>query len=297
MKKQLLKYLKILVPGLISCCTLSAQSFQAHRGGRGIMPENTIEAMKYTIDIKEVTTLELDLCVSKDKKVVVSHDVYFHSNFTTTPDKKYISGKDQQKFLLYSMPYDSICKYDVGLKPHPEFPLQRKFAAVKPLLTDLIDSCENYARKKHRKIQYNMEIKSKIAGDGTQHPAPEEFVDLVVEILKEKKILKRTNIQSFDVRPLQVLHRKYPNVKLAFLVGKNAGMLDENLKLLGFRPQIYSPEYKTVTAEMIKYCHRRNIKVIPWTPNTPEEIKSLLNLGVDGIISDFPELFTKTNKN
>ncbi len=293
MKKYRLRYLSCFFTALMVYASISAQSFQAHRGGRGVMPENTIEAMKYAIGINEVTTLEMDLCVSKDKKIVVSHDVYFHSDITTSPAGNYLTKAEQQKFLLYSMTYDSICKYDVGLKPHPEFPLQKKFRAVKPLLSDLIDSCEKFARLKHRKIRYNLEIKSRSDGDGSMHPPVEEFVDLVVKILNEKKILKRTNIQSFDVRPLQVIHRKYPKVTLALLVGKNAALLDENLTKLGFVPQIYCPEYKTVTPELIANCHRRNMKIIAWTPNTKEEINTLLQSGVDGIITDFPEFFKK----
>jgi len=293
MKKYKFRYLTCIFAALTVSASISPQSFQAHRGGRGVMPENSIVAMKYAIGINEVTTLEMDLCVSKDRKIVVSHDLYFHSDITTTPAGTYLTKAEQQNFLLYKMTYDSICKYDVGMKPHPEFPLQKKFSAVKPLLSDMIDSCEKFARLKHRKIRYNLEIKSKTDGDGSLHPPVEEFVDLVVQLLDEKKILKRVNIQSFDVRPLQVLHRKYPSVKIALLVGKNASQLDENLNKLGFVPQIYSPEYKTVTPDLIKDCHQRNMKIIPWTPNTKKEIDVLLQSGVDGIITDFPELFKK----
>lgn len=293
MEKNKTRYVVVIFVLLTGGFSLSAQSLQAHRGGRGVMPENTIEAMKYAIGINEVTTLEMDLCVSKDKKIVVSHDVFFHSDISTTPAGKSIPKAEQQNFLLYKMTYDSICKYDVGMKPHPEFPLQKKIRAVKPLLSDLIDSCEKFARLKHRKIRYNLEIKSKTDGDGSLHPPVGEFVDLVVKLLEEKKILKRVNIQSFDVRPLQLIHSKYPKVKLALLVGKNAALLDENLTKLGFVPQIYSPEYKTVTPELIKDCHRRNMKIIPWTPNTKKEIDAQLQSGVDGVITDFPELFKK----
>lgn len=266
-------------------------SFEAHRGGRGAMPENTIEAMKYAIDIKEVTTLEMDVCISKDNKVVVSHDVYFNSNFTTTPEGEYFSKEEQLKYTLYSMTYDSIRKYDVGLKPHPEFPNQRKFKAVKPLLVDLIDSCENYAKSKKRSLFYNVEIKSKESGDTKYHPSPEDFVDLVIGALKKKKILKRTVIQSFDIRPLQIIHQKYPNVKLSYLVFKKSQGVEAMVKKLGFTPTTYSPDYSIVNAEMIKFCHENKMKIVPWTVNTAEEINRLLTMGVDGVISDFPELF------
>lgn len=281
----------------ISYSQISANklSMEAHRGGRGLVPENTIEAMKYAIGLAGVNTLEMDLVISKDKQVVVSHDVYFHQNITTTPEGKYLTADEAKKRLLYQMDYDSICKYDVGLKPPPDFPKQKRFAAIKPLLSKLIDETEADAVWKGKQMDYNMEIKSRKSDDGIAHPDPDEFIELVIKVLKEKNILSRTVIQSFDMRPLQVLHQKYPEVKLSFLTGKNAAGPAQMLSRLGFSPAVYSPEYSTVNAEMISYCHERSIKILPWTVNTLPEIKSLISLGVDGIISDYPDLFEKVN--
>ncbi len=270
---------------------VSQLSLEAHRGGRGLYPENTIEAMKFAMELHGTNTLELDLCISKDKKVVVSHDVYFHQNITTTPQGKYLTAEEAKTYLLYQMNYDSIRKYDVGLKPHPDFPRQQRFAAIKPLLADLVDEAEKLAIKQGREIFYNMEIKSRKSGDGKEHPSPEEFADIVYQVLKEKGIVSRTVIQSFDMRSLQVVHRKYPDVKLSLLTGKNAASPQQMLDRLGFNPSVYSPEYHTVSAETIAFCHERNIKVLPWTVNTKEEIAQLIDLGVDGIISDYPDLF------
>ncbi len=272
----------------------SVFDFEAHRGGRGLMPENTIAAMKNAIDLN-ATTLELDLQISKDKKVVVSHDSYFHNLFSTTPSGGYLTPQQARKTLLYSMTYDSIRKYDVGLKPHPDFPRQKKVAAVKPLLTALIDSAGAYAASKGRKMQYNMEIKSNKANDNVYHPEPQEFVDLVIGVLKQKNLIDRTIIQSFDIRPLQIIHRLYPRVRLSYLVDKKTGELAQNLKSLGFNPAVYSPESSIVTKEMVDACHQRNIKVIPWTVNEEDAIRSLMKMGVDGIISDYPDLFNKIN--
>ncbi len=281
--------------GMLSYGQLLADKFgfEAHRGGRALVPENTIAAMKYTLGLKNVNTLEMDLCISKDKKVVVSHDVYFHPNITTTPQGEYLTPENARQHLLYQMDYDSISKYDVGLKPHPEFVDQKKFAAVKPLLTALLDETEKIAKQQNRLIYYNMEIKSRKAGDGKEHPLPDEFVDLVVSILKEKGVISRTVIQSFDMRPLQVLHQKYPEIKLSLLTGKNAKDAKQMLQRLGFTPAAYSPEFSTVTPEMISYCHAKKIKILPWTVNTAEEIQKLKDLGVDGVISDNPVLFQK----
>jgi glycerophosphoryl diester phosphodiesterase len=124
------------------------------------MPENTIVAMYRGID-EGVNTLELDLHISKDRKVVVSHDPYFNELITTTPEGKFLSEEESRDRLLFTMNYDSIKKYDVGLKPYPDFPQQKKIPAYKPLLAVLIDSSEIYAAQKNRKIFYNIEIKSK----------------------------------------------------------------------------------------------------------------------------------------
>lgn len=268
----------------------AAFDYEAHRGGRGLMPENTIAAMRNAIDLG-VTTLELDLQISKDKQVVVSHDPYFNPLITTTPSGTFLTAAEAKNTLLYSMPYDSIRKYDVGLKPYPAFPRQKKLAAVKPRLADLVDASEAYAAQKGRLMQYNMEIKSIPGKDNINHPVPAEFVSLVMKVLEEKKVTGRTIIQSFDIRPLQILHKEYPEMKLSFLVDKKTGELDNNLKSLGFDPAIYSPEYSIVTKEMVDECHKRNIKVIPWTVNDEESIRSLKAMGVDGVISDYPDLF------
>ena len=119
---------------------------QGHRGCRGLMPENTIPAMIRAIDLR-VFTLELDVVISADKKVVVSHDVFFHENITTTPEGKFLTKSEAAKRLLYTMPYDSIRRYDVGMKPHPDFPRQQKMAVYKPLLSELLDSTQAYARR------------------------------------------------------------------------------------------------------------------------------------------------------
>jgi glycerophosphoryl diester phosphodiesterase len=190
------------------------------------------------------------------------------------------------------MTYDSIRKYDVGLKPHPDFPRQKKIAAYKPLLEDLISATEAHVRKNDKSIFYNIEIKSKPENDGKKHPPIEEFVDLVVNAITKKRILNRTIIQSFDQRPLQIIYRKYPSATIALLIdGTDKKLLDEHLQNLGFTPHTYSPHYSLVTPELIQECHKKNMKIIPWTVNDLQEIKRLKEMGVDGIITDYPDMF------
>jgi glycerophosphoryl diester phosphodiesterase len=264
---------------------------QAHRGGRGLMPENTIPAMLNAIKLN-VTTLELDLVISKDKKVVVSHDPYFNENITTTPEGNFLTKEDAATRLLYNMNYDSIRKYDVGLKPHPDFSRQEKRAAHKPLLLDLIDATEAAASKRGKTMLYNIEIKSKQASDGKKHPPVEEFVDLAMAEINLKGITNRTTIQSFDFRALQVIHRKYPLVKTSLLIESfDKRSLTEQLYQLDFIPTYYSPHFTLVTPALIQQCHEKNIKVIPWTVNRIEDINKQIQLDVDGIITDYPDLF------
>jgi glycerophosphoryl diester phosphodiesterase len=287
-------YCIIAIAFLITHTATAQTDLQAHRGGRGLMPENSIAAMKHAIDLGTVTTLEMDVLISKDGKVVVSHDPYFNAAISTTPEGKYLDAKEAPKTLLYTMPYDSIRKYDVGLKPHPDFPKQHKQAAIKPLLADLVDAVEQYAGS--RKMYYNIEIKSKEKTDGINHPGVEEFVSRVMDVLKQKNILDRVTIQSFDPRPLNLLHKQYPSLKTSFLVDKDAGRLDEQLTKLDYIPAIYSPAMATVTKEMIDGCHKRNIKVVVWTVNKPEDMQKLITIGADGIISDYPNLFEGLNQ-
>jgi glycerophosphoryl diester phosphodiesterase len=266
--------------------------FQAHRGGRGLMPENTIPAMLSVMDNNKVTTLEMDLAITKDKQVVVSHDPVLNPIITTKPDGTFIKANAIGENVIYQMDYVQLQKFDVGLKIHPGFPQQEKLAVAVPTLNDLVDSVEIKGNIIGRKMMYNIEIKSVEGKDIVEHPAPDEFVELVVNIIKQKNIVSRTTIQSFDIRPLKVLHQKYPNIQIAYLVeGKETPNVKTNIAKLGFTPTIYSPEYKFVTKETVDYCHANNMKIIPWTVNTKTEIDALIALGVDGLITDYPNLF------
>jgi glycerophosphoryl diester phosphodiesterase len=139
-------------------------------------------------------------------------------------------------------------------------------------------------------MHYNIETKSSRSGDDKTHPAPGEFVELVMQVVIDKKIADRTIIQSFDFRTLRVMHEKYPQVRLAALVSAPKSV-SEYIKELGFTPAIFSPTYGIVTAEMIEECHKLNMKIVPWTVNEKGKIDSLRAMGVDGIISDYPDLF------
>lgn len=267
---------------------------QGHRGGRGLMPENTVPAMKEALNLG-VTTLEMDIVFTKDKQAVVSHEPFFNHEITTKPDGSYVKEAEEKSLNIYTMDYDDVKRYDVGMKPHPRFPQQQKLQVYKPRLSDLLDSVQQYMMTAKRPLPYfNIETKTNPATDNIYHPAPEEFVDRLMAVIISKQIEDRVIIQSFDFRTLQYLHKKYPSIKTAMLIEDfDKRDLKDQLTALGFTPTIYSPERKLVTEDLVKKCHEQNIKVIPWTVNDKAGIEELKRMGVDGIISDYPNLFAK----
>jgi glycerophosphoryl diester phosphodiesterase len=264
---------------------------QGHRGCRGLMPENTIPAMIKALDLG-VTTLEMDVVISKDNKVVVSHEPWFEAEITTRPDGSFIKPAEAMQYNIFQMNYDEIVKYDVGMKPHPRFPQQQKIKAIKPLLADLFDSVAESMKTRRRPFPYfNIETKCLPAGDGRFHPKPEEFVELLMAVIKEKQLEERVIIQSFDFRTLRYLHEKYPSIKTSMLIeDSDVNDFEGQLKRLGFIPQVYSPNHTLIDDELIKQCHDKGMKIIPWTVNDKKEISKLKKMGVDGIITDYPDL-------
>lgn len=262
---------------------------QGHRGARGVMPENTIPAFLYAIDAG-VTTIEMDLAVTKDGQVVVSHEGWMSAAIALDSAGKPIREKDEKKHNIYKMNYKDVAKYDVGTKENERFPEQQKIKVSKPLLKDVIAAVEDHI-KGHAlyEVDYNLEIKSEPSSDGKFHPKPQEFSDLVFNLVDQYLSWDRVVIQSFDFRVLRYWHEKHPEVRLAALVD-NLNTIDENLKLLGFTPSIYSPEYHLLSKEEIRYCHDKRMRVIPWTVNETKEMEELKAWGVDGLITDFPDM-------
>jgi glycerophosphoryl diester phosphodiesterase len=262
---------------------------EAHRGGRGFMPENTIPAMRNAIDLG-VTTLEMDTHITADGKVVLSHDEFVNPLFTLSPEGKEITKAEAPNFALYKMNYSDIAKFDVGSKYYSSFPQQKKMKVSMPLLSDLIENVQTYIKSSGKpQVFYNIETKCTEKDDNIYNPVPEVFVKLLMDVIEQKKIEKWVVIQSFDKRTLQVLHKKYPRIRTSYLT-QNKNTFAENLTDLGFTPFVYSPNSKLVTPELIKQCHEKGIKIVPWTVNTKEEVAQFKAMGVDGLISDYPDL-------
>ena len=302
MKKKILIFLIPFVSILFSCnhtkmATTNPQinfDKQGHRGCRGLMPENTIPAMIKALELG-ITTLEMDISFSADKKALLSHEPFFNHEITTKPDGSFITEVEEKNYNFYKMNYDSIIKYDVGMKPHPRFAQQEKIKVVKPLLSDLFVAVKEYMKTSKRAFPFfNIETKTQPATDNTFHPAPAEFVDLLMKVIKENGMEDYVTIQSFDFRTLQYLHKNYPTIPTAMLIEDfDKRTLDEQINALGFNPTIYSPAYVLVNDMLVKKCHQKSIKIIPWTVNDKTKMSELKVMGVDGIITDYPNLLSE----
>ena len=274
----------------LSITTLAQTTFdiEGHRGCRGLYPENTIPAFINAVKLG-VNTLEMDIVVSRDGKLVISHDPYMNSTICLKPDGTPVSFDDGEKYKIYDMDYDSIKQFDCGSRGNPKFPEQVKMKVYKPLLADVIDTVEKYVREHHLPpVYYNIETKSTVKGDEITTPKPEPFTKLFYNLIKSKGVVSRCILQSFDPRTLQVMHKLDSSVTTALLV-ENLEGFNKNIKNLGFTPTIYSPNVALVNKKLIAACHDLGIKILPWTINEEKKMLSLKAMGVDGLISDYPD--------
>ncbi len=297
---------------MMICSALHAQyipkfDIQGHRGARGKMPENTIPAFLFALD-SNVTTLELDLAITKDKQIVVSHEPWMSAEICLHPEENPFTKKDEKKFNIYQLTYEQVKLWDCGSKAQERFPEQKKMIVTKPLLSEVIVAVENHIKNFTKyEVDYNIEIKSEPEMDNKFHPKPDKFSDMVYELIDQYLPLDRVVIQSFDFRVLKYWHKKYPEVRLAALV-ENKKSIAKNLDELGFIPSIYSPDFKLLTKDSVEYLHTKNVeltekqkeekvksrlRVIPWTVNEPAEMLSMKGMGVDGFITDYPDRAAK----
>lgn len=269
---------------------------QGHRGDRGNYPENSIPAFISAVK-KGVDVLELDVVVSRDRKVVVSHEPYMSSLYMNTPAGDPIRKTEEDSYNIYKMSYDSIRQFDAGSRGNRLFPHQQKVRTYKPLLSEVIDTVETLiATEGLQPVKYNIELKSVEGEYGNSQPEPEVFVDLVMQVIKEKEIEEKIIIQSFDPEILNLTRKKYFEIEIAYLVTNDG--IEENLSLLDFKPEIYSPNYHLVKDEkFVDSIKSAGMQLIPWTVNEEEDIRKMIRLEVDGIITDYPERVLEITKN
>lgn len=253
----------------------------AHRGGRSRFPENSIPAVLAAAELG-ITAVELDLLVSGDRRIVVSHDPWMSARWCRCPSSLLSSVGSRERLVLYSMPYDLIRRCEC-------LSAGASHRAVKPLLCDLVEAVERSACAVPGRppLIYNLEVKSWPEYDGVYHPPPDEYVRLLLDQPCLAAVRSRVRFQSFDVRILRQLHVQDPFLPLGLLVGPDE---DVHRKVVtsGCMPSFVLPHESAVTRELVAGLHRRGSRVIAWTVNDPARMSVLLSLGVDGLITDDP---------
>lgn len=265
---------------------------QGHRGARGLLPENSMAGFLRAVDLG-VNTLEIDVVIAADSTVVVSHEPWMLETICSDEAGRAIThGKSHN---IFQLPYEAVARYDCGNRGHPDFPRQERQPAVKPRLLDVIESVENYVVERDlEQVRYNIEIKSRMEWDGVFTPTPPVFVQLVYDVLATTGTLDRVTVQSFDTRSLQAAHRIGAPWRLAVLVRSDTS-LTSLLARLGFTPQVYSPNFQVVDESVVRAAHARGMLIIPWTVNEVSDMQRLKELGVDGLITDYPDLAVAIN--
>lgn len=263
--------------------------WQGHRGARGLLPENTVPAFLLALEYAYLTTLELDIAVSKDGQLIVSHEPWLSHHICSYPDGRPVSKADEDELAIFQMTAEAVQQYDCGKRGNEAFPEQKPMEVYKPLLSEIVLAAEQRAKDMDRKLpRYNIEIKSRPEWDGTKTPDPTTFARLLLQEIERLGIKDRSCIQSFDTRALEAVHELDPTMVTAYLV-EELDSLEKNLAKLSFTPTIYSPHYMLVTGNMVAQIHERGMQIIPWTVNDTENMAALKELGVDGIITDYPD--------
>lgn len=267
---------------------------QGHRGCRGLLPENSIPGFIKAIEIG-VQTLELDVVMSRDRQIVISHEPWLSEEICLIDEdeilalQKDLMGVKIKKWHFGLLDYETIKQVDCGSKGNARFPEQKKLNVRKPLLEDLFEAVQEYDADVAKTIRYNIEIKSRKSWDGVEQPeSPEIMVKALIKLLRENGLESQVTVQSFDHRVLQWMHRVDPEIQLACLEEIDPSMTSQ-LDKLGFQPAIYSPLHRLVTPRMMANAHERGIRIIPWTVNELDDMQRLISMGVDGLITDYPD--------
>ncbi|HEX7070501.1 MAG TPA: glycerophosphodiester phosphodiesterase family protein [Rhodothermales bacterium] len=262
---------------------------QGHRGARGFMPENTIAGFVRALELG-VQTLEMDVVISRDGQVVLSHDPWFSSDFSAVPSGRRIRRHEQFAHRIFEMDYERICTYDCG-RQNRRFPRQVAGKSSKPRLADVLRTAEAFVREHGLDpVFYNIETKTSPAGDEILHPAPAAFVGRLLTVVEDAGVLDRTIIQSFDPRTLRIVRMRRVPARTSLLVARGDHLgVDADLEILGFVPDVYSPDFRLVTTEMVQDVHARGMRLIPWTVNQTADMRRMADIGTDGFITDYPD--------
>jgi glycerophosphoryl diester phosphodiesterase len=267
--------LRLILPVLILACLAAAQKPPAiqvhgHRGARAIRPENTLPAFEYAI-AAGVDALELDMAVTRDNVVVVSHDPFLEPPVCSGP---------QPKAMIRELTLAQVKQWDCGAKQNPAYPRQQAVPGTRmPTLEEV------FALAPKGRFDFNIETKS-----SPQHPEytppPEEFARMVLDQVRKHHLEARVILQSFDFRTLLAMKKLAPEIRRSALYEGPARDFVQIAKEAG--AQIVSPNIRLVTPEQVAAAHAAGLQVVPWTANTPQEWDRLIAAKVDAIISDDP---------
>ena len=296
-----------LVAALVA---LPAQAFdlQGHRGARGLAPENTLPAFQRALELG-VNTIECDMAITQDGVVVVHHDLWLNPDTTRGPDGQWL---DKRGPAIHELTFDALQQYDVGrIKPGSEyamaFPEQQAIDGTRiPKLADVFDLVK---KSGNSSVGFDCETKVSPLDPAATLP-PAEFTRKVIAEIRSAGMQRRIMIQSFDWRTLQVVQQEAPEIRTMYLSSPQtlapAARGRPSPWLAGFAPElhggsvpravnaaggkIWAPNQAFLTPALLAEAHALGIAVIPWTVNDPAMMVKLLDMGVDGIISDRPDL-------
>jgi glycerophosphoryl diester phosphodiesterase len=259
----------------------AAFDLQGHRGARGHAPENTLPGFERALAFG-VTTFELDVGVSRDGVVVVHHDRRLNPDLARGPDGRWVAAPAP---LVRSLDFDELRRYDVGrLRPGSEY--ARRFPHQQPIDGARIPALsELFERHRGGTIRFNIEMKLLAEAPDETLP-PEPFVRAVLDVVRGAGMEPRCTLQSFDWRAVKVVEREAPGIATAYLTEREDSD-PRAVKAAGART--WSPDFQALDAAAAAAARTLGLRVVPWTVNEPADIRRMLDLGVDGIISDYPD--------
>lgn len=262
---------------------------QGHRGMRAHWPENSLLGMEEAV-ASGVTTLEMDVVIGSDGQPLLSHEPWLSPEICRTPDGQPIAEGDRS-WNLFTMPVEDVVRCDCGSQGHPRFPQQRPVPTAKPTLAQLFESLRERAVSDPRfgTVRFNIELKHRPEGDGIYHPDAATFAQAVLDVLDRYGVADRTTLQSFSVQALEAVHAARPELSTAWLVEEQGGTASW-LAQLSFQPTILSPDHTLLATADVDAAHALGVLVIPWTVNNPTRAEALIRMGVDGLITDDPQL-------
>lgn len=253
---------------------------QGHRGARGHAPENTLPGFELAVSMG-VDTLELDVGVTRDGVVVIHHDRRLNPD-VARKDGQWVAASAP---TIHSLTYQELTNYDVGrIRPGSEY--AARFPHQKPLDGARIPRLDDFLGKmRDRKVRFNIETKLVPQAPEETLP-PEPFARAVIAEVRKAGVAKRTTIQSFDFRTLKVVEREAPEIATAYLTsGKNS----DPAKVHEAGARVWSPDFRDLDAAKVAQARKLGLRIVAWTVNEPDEIRRVLALKPDGIISDYPD--------